>query len=79
MIKNCLKIKFRPRLPVGSRIPIPPRGKEIRAEPFAAAWQGGNVYAVAGAWIADFLEEAEPWPAGKTKDQIGCGLESCPF
>jgi hypothetical protein len=47
---------------VGSRIPIPPRGKEIRAEPFAAAWQGGNVYAVAGAWIADFLEEAEPWP-----------------
>src|ERR1700726_1388325 len=23
--------------PVGSRIPIPPRGKEIRAEPFAAA------------------------------------------
>jgi len=54
-------------------------GKEIRAEPFAAAWQGGNVYAVAGAWIADFLEEAEPWPAGKTKDQIGCGLESCPF
>jgi phage terminase large subunit-like protein len=63
----------------GSRIPIPPRGKEIRAEPFAAAWQGGNVYAVAGAWIADFLEEAEPWPAGKTKDQIGCGLESCPF
>jgi phage terminase large subunit-like protein len=63
---------------VGSRIPIPPRGKEIRAEPFAAAWQGGNVYAVAGAWIADFLEEAEPWPAGKTKDQIGCGLESRP-
>ena len=47
---------------MGIRISIPPRGKEIRAEPFAAAWQGGNVYAVAGAWIADFLEEAEPWP-----------------
>jgi hypothetical protein len=39
----------------------------------------GTSTRVAGAWIADFLEEAEPWPAGKTKDQIGCGLESRPF
>jgi predicted phage terminase large subunit-like protein len=44
--------------------------KEVRAEPFAAQVQGGNVYLVAGSWIRDFLEEMENFPAGRYKDQV---------
>jgi predicted phage terminase large subunit-like protein len=44
--------------------------KEVRAEPFAAQVQGGNVSLVAGSWVDDFLEEAESWPNGRYKDQI---------
>jgi predicted phage terminase large subunit-like protein len=44
--------------------------KVIRCEPFAAQVQGGNVWLVAGAWCADFLDECEVFPAGKWKDQI---------
>jgi predicted phage terminase large subunit-like protein len=44
--------------------------KEIRAEPFAAQVQAGNVWLVAGNWIEDFLDEAETWPASKYLDQI---------
>jgi predicted phage terminase large subunit-like protein len=44
--------------------------KQIRAEPFAAQVQGGNVSLVAGDWVRDFLDEAESFPSGKFKDQI---------
>ena len=44
--------------------------KEVRAEPFAAQVQAGNVFLVAGRWNAGFLEEAECFPNGKFKDQI---------
>lgn len=44
--------------------------KEIRAEPFAAQVQGGNVYLVAGQWHYEFLNEAAEFPFGKFKDQI---------
>jgi predicted phage terminase large subunit-like protein len=44
--------------------------KEVRAEPFAAQVQGGNVSLVAGRWVNAFLDEAEAWPRGKTLDQI---------
>jgi len=44
--------------------------KEVRAEPFAAQVQGGNVYLVGGAWHADFLDEMESFPSGKYKDQV---------
>jgi predicted phage terminase large subunit-like protein len=44
--------------------------KEVRAEPFCAQVQGGNVYLVAGEWISDFLDECEVWPASKWKDQV---------
>ena len=44
--------------------------KEVRAEPFVAQVQGGNVWLRAGAWQQDFLEEAESWPASKHMDQI---------
>lgn len=44
--------------------------KEVRAEPFAAQVQGGNVYLVAGDWVRAFLDEAECFPNGRFKDQI---------
>jgi predicted phage terminase large subunit-like protein len=44
--------------------------KEVRAEPFVAQVQGGNVGLVAGPWIPEFLHEAEPWPNAKFLDQI---------
>ena len=44
--------------------------KEMRAEPCAAQVQGGNVYLVAGNWNADFLDEHESFPNGRTKDQV---------
>jgi predicted phage terminase large subunit-like protein len=44
--------------------------KQVRAEPFAAQVQGGNVLLVAGDWVKGFLEEAEPFPNGKFTDQI---------
>jgi phage terminase large subunit-like protein len=33
--------------------------KEVRAEPYAAQVQGGNVALLAGTWNADFLDEHE--------------------
>jgi predicted phage terminase large subunit-like protein len=44
--------------------------KEVRAEPFAAQVQGGNVWLVGGPWVPDFRDEAEAWPSGRTLDQI---------
>ena len=44
--------------------------KEVRAEPFAAQVQGGNVRLVAGAWVNDFLGEAEAYPNSRFLDQI---------
>jgi predicted phage terminase large subunit-like protein len=44
--------------------------KEIRAEPFAAQVQGGNVKLVGGAWNQPFIDECEVFPGGKYKDQV---------
>jgi predicted phage terminase large subunit-like protein len=44
--------------------------KEIRAEPYAAQVQAGNVSLVAGAWNRAFLEEHEQYPMGKYLDQV---------
>lgn len=44
--------------------------KEIRAEPFVAQCQGGNVWLVAGEWVHGFLDEAELWPQGRRRDKI---------
>lgn len=44
--------------------------KEIRAEPFAAQVQGGNVSLVAGEWVTQYLDELEVFPNGKWKDQV---------
>ena len=44
--------------------------KEIRAEPYAAQVQGGNVSLIAGDWQNEFLDEHESFPNGKFKDQV---------
>jgi predicted phage terminase large subunit-like protein len=44
--------------------------KEVRAEPFAAQVQGGNVSMVAGTWQADYLDEMISFPNGKHRDQV---------
>lgn len=44
--------------------------KEIRAEPYAAQVQGGNVELVASNWVRPFLDEHEMFPNGKYKDQV---------
>jgi predicted phage terminase large subunit-like protein len=44
--------------------------KEIRAEPFAAQVQGGNVYLVAGHYQHDLLDEMVSFPNGKFRDQV---------
>jgi predicted phage terminase large subunit-like protein len=42
----------------------------LRAEPFAAQVQGGNMYLHAGSWIPDFLDEAESFPNSPYLDQV---------
>ncbi len=44
--------------------------KQIRAEPFAAQWQAGNVKLIRGKWNKQFLDECEMFPAGKHDDQV---------
>ena len=44
--------------------------KEVRADPFAAQVQGGNVALVAGSWVHPLLDEMECFPSGKYRDQV---------
>jgi len=44
--------------------------KQVRAEPFAAQVQAGNVCLRAGPWVEAFLDECEAWPNGKYNDQV---------
>src|SRR5262249_7818726 len=44
--------------------------KEVRAEPFAAQLQGGNLFLVAGQWCRALLDEMEAFPHGKYRDQV---------
>ena len=44
--------------------------KEVRAEPFAAQWQAGNVRLVTAPWNRDYLDEHESFPSGRYKDQV---------
>jgi predicted phage terminase large subunit-like protein len=48
----------------------PPGSKAERASPFASQAEAGNVFLVAGPWVADFLDEAEMFPDGEYKDRI---------
>jgi predicted phage terminase large subunit-like protein len=44
--------------------------KETRAAPFASQAEAGNIYVVNGAWVKDFIEEAEGFPMVEHDDQI---------
>jgi predicted phage terminase large subunit-like protein len=44
--------------------------KEVRADPYAAQWQAGNVRLVAAPWNREYLDEHEHFPSGKYKDQV---------
>lgn len=48
----------------------PTGDKELRAQPYAAQVQGGNVLLVRGAWNRPFMDEHEMFPNGKFKDQV---------
>jgi predicted phage terminase large subunit-like protein len=48
----------------------PTGNKELRAEPFAAQWQAGNVLLLRGDWNKDYLGELEQFPNGALKDQV---------
>ena len=47
--------------------------KEIRADPYAAQWQGGNITLLIRDWNDDFLDEHEAFPSSKYKDQVDAG------
>ena len=44
--------------------------KYIRAQPFAAHVQAGNVGLIAGSWVQAFWDECEMWPKGQFDDQV---------
>jgi predicted phage terminase large subunit-like protein len=44
--------------------------KEVRADPYAAQWQGGNITLFRARWNDDFLDEHEAFPSSKYKDQV---------
>lgn len=44
--------------------------KEVRAEPYAAQVQAGQVSIKAAGWNREFLQEHEEFPNGKFKDQV---------
>lgn len=48
----------------------PTGDKVLRAEPFAAQVQAGNVFLLAGDWNRDYLNELEQFPNGPRKDQV---------
>lgn len=51
--------------------------KEVRAEPYAAQVQGGNVFLVAAAWNRPYIDEHEVFPNGKSKDQVDAAAGAC--
>jgi predicted phage terminase large subunit-like protein len=48
----------------------PTGDKAVRAEPYAAQVQAGNVLVVRGAWTQAFLDEHAAFPVGRAKDQV---------
>lgn len=50
--------------------------KIVRAEPFAAQWQQGNVLLLEGAWNDAFLDELEGFPDGAHDDQVDAASDA---
>ena len=50
---------------------VPETGsKEIRAVPFSAQWEAGNVDLVIADWNEDYLKQLESFPLGRYKDMV---------
>lgn len=54
----------------------PSRDKIIRASPFAAQWQAGNVDIVKGPWNEAFLSELESFPESGHDDQVDAAADA---
>lgn len=54
----------------------PTGSKEVRASPFAAQVETGNVVLVRGPWNAAFVEEARAFPLGTHDDQIDAAADA---
>lgn len=61
-IRNLSGFTVRAERPTGD--------KAFRAEPFASAVDGGNVYIVEGEWNQDYVGECELFPFGRFADQV---------
>jgi predicted phage terminase large subunit-like protein len=44
--------------------------KLVRAQPFLAAAEAGNVYYIEGSWVEAFLKEFDSFPGGEFDDQV---------
>ena len=47
--------------------------KEVRADPYAAQWQGGNITLLSRDWNDTFVEEHMAFPSSQYKDQVDAG------
>ena len=68
MRRVLLGFEVREKLDTGS--------KELRARPFAASVEAGNVRIVQGAWNEEFLGEARVFPVGAHDDQVDCAADA---
>lgn len=50
--------------------------KEVRADPFAAQVNAGNVRVVRAAWTAAFVEELRAFPGGANDDQVDAAADA---
>jgi predicted phage terminase large subunit-like protein len=56
---------------------IPVSGdKQVRADPFAAQLNGGNVWLLRGAWNASFIEELRQFPGGRHDDAVDAAADA---
>jgi predicted phage terminase large subunit-like protein len=53
-----------------ARAEIQSGSKEVRAEPFSAQMERGNVAVLKRTWTRDLLDELRFFPRGKFKDQV---------
>ena len=47
--------------------------KEVRAQPYAAQVEAGNIMLLVAGWNRDFIDEHGIFPSGKYKDQVDAG------
>lgn len=52
------------------RLKRPSSNKVLRADPFSAQVNAGNVFLARGSWNSEYVEECRTFPSGKNDDQI---------